>query len=100
MRENMNHRQQIERLQEEIKQHQKAMDGCHHEWGEGKYDAEPIKVPYGYKNVGKGSDIWFEPEGYRDSTKDRWSRECKKCGKIEYTYTQEPVIVGHKPYFK
>lgn len=101
MRESMNHRQQIENLQKEIKQHQQAIDDCwHKEWSDPKYDPEPIKIPYGYKNVGKGSDIWMEPEGYRDSTKPRWSRECKCCGKIEYTYTQEPVIVGHKPSFK
>lgn len=62
-------------------------------------EAEAIRIPYGLKNVGKGSDIWMEPEGYRDGTKDRWSRECKKCGHIQYTYTQEPIISGHKPKF-
>lgn len=96
----MNHRQKIEQLQRDIIREQQALKDCKHDWSEGKYDPQAIRVPYGQKNVGKGVDIWFEPEGYRDSTKDRWSRECKKCGKIEYTYTQEPVIVGHKPSFK
>lgn len=95
----MNHRRRMERLLAEAKEQQQAMDNCGHEWGEAKYDPEPIRVPYGLKNVGKGVDIWFEPEGYRDSTKDRWSRECIKCGYIQYTYTQEPIISGHKPKF-
>lgn len=95
----MNHRQSIEDLKAAIAVHEKEIAHCHHEWKESKYDAEAIRVPYGLKNVGKGSDIWMEPEGYRDGTKDRWSRECKKCGKIEYTYTQEPIISGHKPKF-
>ena len=28
---------------------------------------------------------------FRDSYKNRWSRICKKCGKIEYTYEQKAV---------
>ena len=99
MKENMNHRQNIEYLKAAISVHEKAIANCSHEWGEARYDPEPIRVPYGHKNAGKGSDIWLEPEGYRDDTKDRWSRECKKCGKIEYAYTQEPVISGYKPKF-
>lgn len=101
MRENVNHRQQIESLQKEIKQHQQAIDNCRHgEWSEPKYDPEEYREGYGSKQVGKGSDPWWEPEGYVTKQRDRWSRECKCCGKIEYTYTQEPVIVGHKPSFK
>lgn len=101
MRENINHRRRMERLLEEVRQEQQAMDNCSHgDWTEPIYDPETKRVPYGYKTVGHGSDVWTEPEGYRDETVNRWSRECKKCGKIEYTYTQEPVIVGHKPSFK
>jgi len=95
----MSHRRRMERLLEEARQEQQAMENCGHEWGEVKYDPEEVRVPYGYKTVGQGSDIWTEPEGYRDDTKDRWSRECKKCGKIQYAYTQEPVISGYKPKF-
>lgn len=100
MRENMNHRRRMERLLAEVREEQQAMENCGHDWNDAIYDPEDIRIPYGQKNVGKGVDIWFEPEGYRDGKKDRWSRECKKCGKIEYTYTQEPVIVGHKPSFR
>lgn len=95
----MNHREAIESLNESIQQHEHAMNQCSHEWGNSRYDPETIRVPYGYKNTGKGSDPYFEPEGYRNDTKDRWSRECKKCGKIQYSYHQEPIISGYKPKF-
>jgi hypothetical protein len=101
MRENMNHRRKMERLLEEVRQEQQAMDNCSHgDWTEAKFDPEEIREPYGSRQVGAGSDPYWEPEGYTTKEKPRWSRECKKCGKIEYTYTQDPVIVGHKPSFK
>lgn len=96
----MNHRRRMERLLEEVKQEQHAMDNCDHEWGKAKYDPEEYMKPYGTKQTGSGSDPYWEPEGYTKTEKDRWSRECTKCGKIQYTYTKEPVIVGHKPSFK
>lgn len=64
---------------------------CSHEWGEVKYDPEIKKVPYGYKTITQGSDVWGEPEGYRDVEHKRWSRTCKKCGKVEYTTHRVPV---------
>lgn len=100
MRENMNHRRRMERLLEETRELQQAMDNCAHDWDEAKYDPEEYMKPYGSKQTGKGSDPYWEPEGYTKSEIDRWSRECKKCGKIEYTYAREPIIVGHKPSFK
>lgn len=95
----MNHKKRIEELQAEIKQHQKAIDNCKHEWKDSIYDPETVKAPYGSRQVGKGSDPWWEPGGYRDVQKDRYSRECKHCGKKEYTYTQEPIVTGRKPKF-
>jgi len=97
----MNHRRRMDLLRQEIRDEQQAMDNCSHgDWTEPIYDPETNQVPYSFKTVGQGSDVWMEPDGYKDETKDRWSRECKKCGKIQYTYTQEPVIVGRKPSFK
>lgn len=95
----MNHNEKIAQLQAEIAQHQKAMENCKHDWKDAVYDPETVKEPYGSRQVGKGSDPWWEPEGYRDIQKDRWSRECKCCGKKEYTYTQETVEVKKKPKF-
>ena len=70
---------------------------CRHEWNEIKYDPEIKSEPYGHKTIGHGSDIWLEPEGYHDVKHDRWSRTCKKCGKIEYT--KEQVAVKYEPKF-
>ena len=72
-------------------------NNCNHEWGEIKYDPEIKKEPYGYKSVGHGSDIWVEPEGYHDIEYKRWSRTCKKCGKVEYTKQQ--VAIKFEPKF-
>jgi len=70
---------------------------CQHEWEETKYDPEIKSEPYGCKVVGHGSDIWPEPEGYRDVEHDRWSRTCKKCGKVEYT--KEKKAIKYEPKF-
>lgn len=100
MRENMNHRRRMANLLNEIAEHQAAMDNCSHgDWTEPIYDPEEYREPYGSKQVGAGSDPYLEPEGYTTNEKPRWSRECKKCGKIEYTNAQEPIISGHKPKF-
>ena len=69
----------------------KEQNSCDHEWGEVKYDPKVKKEPYGYRQVAHGRDIWGEPEGYRDVEYKRWSRTCKKCGKVEYTSKQAPV---------
>ena len=70
---------------------------CSHEWDEVKYDPEIKKEPYGCKTVKYGSDIFTEPEGYHDVEHKRWSRTCKKCGKVEYT--KEQVAVKYVPKF-
>lgn len=72
-------------------------DNCTHNWGEVKYDPEIKSEAYGCKVVGKGSDIWCEPEGYRDVEHSRWSRTCTKCGKVQYT--KEQVAVKFEPKF-
>lgn len=95
----MNNQQKINQLKAEIKRLEKETANCNHEWADVIYDPETTKEPYGNRQVGKGSDPWWEPEGYRDVQKPRWSRECKCCGKKEYTYTQEPIVIGNKPKF-
>lgn len=101
MRENMNRRHKIDHLLEEVKREQQIIDNCpHNEWTYPIYDPEDTLVPYGNKQTGAGSDPYWEPEGYTTKQKPRWSRECTKCGKIQYTYTQEPVVTGYKPSFK
>lgn len=85
---------EYERKLSELKAEQ---NNCIHEWGEVKYDPEIKKEPYGYKTVSHGSDVYSEPEGYKDVEYKRWSRTCKKCGKVEYT--KEQVAVKYVPKF-
>lgn len=70
---------------------------CNHEWDAVKYDPEIKKEPYGYRKVVTGCHIWGEPVGYRDVEYQRWSRTCKKCGKVEYT--TEQIAVKYEPKF-
>ena len=75
----------------------REQSNCNHEWEETKYDPEIKSEPYGYKTVSQGSDVWGEPEGYHDVEHQRWSRTCKKCGKVEYT--TKLVAVSYEPKF-
>lgn len=89
----------IRDLQRQIEADQSKISNCKHTWCEAYYDPETTKEPYGYRTEKQGSDVWGMPEGYRDVTKDRWSRKCTKCGHVEHTYTQEAVIKEYKPKF-
>jgi hypothetical protein len=75
------------------------MSACHHEFAEAVYDPTTTSVPYGSQLVRMGSDSYYEPQGYEQKSVARWSRTCKKCGKVEYTEKQEPIIVGSRPKF-
>lgn len=70
---------------------------CNHEWGEVKYDPEIKKEPYGCEMVTQGSDVWWRPKGYHNVEHKRWSRTCKKCGKVEYT--KEQIATKYEPKF-
>ncbi len=89
----------IKSLQQQIEAEQRKIDNCKHNFGEAFYDAETVLEPYGYKMVGQGSDVWHEPQGYREVKKDRWTRKCKTCGFEQHTYTKKPVITDYKPDF-
>lgn len=86
-----------EELERELASINNQMRDCDHEYGETQYDPETVKVPYGYKTIKQGSDVWSEPEGYRDEKRDRWSQTCKKCGHKRYTTKTVPTAV--KPVF-
>ncbi|MFA6569684.1 MAG: hypothetical protein WCT77_00400 [Bacteroidota bacterium] len=95
----MNDREKIEQLKREIAQSESKMANCKHDFATPIYDAETVKEGYGSVQDGAGSDPHWSYAGYRDVQKDRWSRECKICGKKEYTYKQEPVIKNYEPKF-
>lgn len=69
---------------------------CHHEWGEVKYDPEVTQEPI-YETRWQGVDCWPELVGSRPVRTPRWSRTCKKCGKVEYT--KEQVATHYEPKF-
>lgn len=71
-------------------------NACRHEWGETKYDPEEISEPI-YETRWQGVDCFPELVGTRPVKKDRWSRTCKKCGKVEYT--KERIAVKYEPKF-
>lgn len=75
----------------------KEQSHCVHDWAEPKYDPEIKKEPYGHEMITQGSDVWWRPTGYRDVEYERWSRTCKKCGKVEYT--KETTVVKTAPKF-
>lgn len=95
----MNERLRQEQLRMELAQSEARMKKCIHVFDEPIFDPETVKEGYGSVQDGAGSDPHWSYAGYHDVLKPRWSRECKLCGKIEYTYEQEPVITGHKPKF-
>lgn len=72
---------------------------CCHEWEASIYNPEIKYVPYGIKIIGYAGNMWSEPEGYREEKIPRWSRRCKKCGKVEYTYKKKPVISCYEADF-
>ena len=95
----MNEREIQEQLKREIAQSENRMANCKHDFATPIYDAEEVMVQddrTGYET--HGVDRWPVPSFHKEK-KDRWSRECKECGKIEYTYKQEPVIKNYEPKF-
>lgn len=89
----------IKQLQSLIEEEKKKIANCHHIFGKAFSNPEIVKEGYGIKNVGQGSDIWLDFEGYRDVSKPRWTRICTQCGKEEHTYTMKPIITGSEPNF-
>lgn len=69
---------------------------CNHEWGEVEYDPEIKRIPV-YKDRFFGSDYIPELIGFEGKIVDRWSRTCKKCGKVEHT--KELVATKYEPKF-
>lgn len=97
----MNDRLHNLEIEYQRKKHQieKEQFSCNHCWSQPQYDPEIQKKPTGYEIVAQGSDIYTIPCQYSNVQVPRWSRVCKKCGKVEYTYTTQPIIVGHEPKF-
>jgi hypothetical protein len=92
--------QEISDLQNRIKSLQVQVDSCPHiEITEPVFDPETVKEPYEAGMIQQGVDFWPDVR-YRDKVVDRWSKTCKRCGKVFYTYKQKPVISKFEPDFK
>lgn len=89
----------IKELQEQIAIEQRKISNCKHVFGDSYYNPYTVSEPYGSRLVGQGSDAWFEAVGHTEVSKPRWSRTCTKCGSVQHTETQEPIITGYKPKF-
>lgn len=89
----------IRELQRQIEAENRRISNCRHSWGEAYNNPETTREPYGSVMITQGSDCWYEPQGYEDVTKPRWTRKCSECGKEEHTYKQKPVIESYKPDF-
>lgn len=76
--------------QEELSTLLREQSFCNHIWGETKYDPEIVNEPK-YETKFQGSDCYPELVGYTMRKVDRWSKTCKKCGKVKYTKEQMPV---------
>jgi len=95
----MNSSNRISDLRKQIEAEESKIKSCVHVFKDPVFDPETIKVQddrAGYET--HGVDRWPVPS-YHDETKNRWSRECNKCGLKQYTYTQEPVVSAYKPKF-
>ena len=95
----MNKHEEIKNLQSKIDSLKADIRNCKHIWKDSKYDPETVREGYGSNMIANGSDVHYEYAGYHDVKKDRWSRECKTCGHVEYTNKQEPIVTGLKPKF-
>lgn len=90
----------IKQLNEEIQNELKKIKSCRHDFDKPFSNPEKVMEPYGYRMVGMGSDVWYEPDGVREISKPRWTRICKICGLEEHTSISEPIISEYKPKFK
>jgi len=86
-------KREYERKLSELKMEQ---DNCYHNWDEAKYDPEEVQEPV-YETQWQGVDCYPVLVGAKTVKKDRWSRTCKKCGKVEYT--KEQVAIKYIPKF-
>lgn len=85
-----------QRYEQELNELHREQSNCVHDWDEVIYDPEIIQEPI-YETHWQGVGCWPCVVGHRQRMEDRWSRTCKKCGKVEYT--KERVAVAYKPKF-
>lgn len=90
----------IKDLQRQIEEERRKIANCKHDFNKSFYNPETVKEVSSYKMVAQGSDVWSEPDSYKETQKPRWTRKCKHCGLEQHTYKQSPIISGFEPSFE
>jgi hypothetical protein len=90
--------QKVERLTQELREYQKQIDSCHHEFSQPTHATRKFTEPVFNHYEPHGSDP--EPVyDYIPRTEHGWKRECTRCGYSEYTAKTKPIVTGHEPDF-
>lgn len=69
---------------------------CCHSWGPTIHDPEIVNEPI-FETRWQGVDCYPVQVSSRLVKHDRWSRTCRKCGKVEYT--KDVVATAFAPKF-
>ncbi len=91
--------ERIKQLLSQVAEEEERIARCSHEFNAPFYNPEIRNIPYGIKLVHQGSDVWSEPEGYKEKEIDRWTRVCKNCGFEQHTYKEKVIVEKKAPDF-
>lgn len=69
---------------------------CSHHWKPVQFDPEIVNEPI-FETKWQGVDCFPVQVSSRIVKRDRWSRTCSKCGKVEYT--KDVVATAFAPKF-
>lgn len=97
----MNNQQHIDQLKKEIEFNKEQMKNCHHDFKSPIFDPESytdFEIDWARGLQPCGSDPYYLEIPVKKQ-KPRWSRECKKCGYKQYTYTQKTIEIKKEPDF-
>lgn len=98
----MNNREKINELKKEIESNKQQMRSCDHDFKVPIYDPEEytnFEIDWARGLQPCGSDPYYLQIPVK-KFKQRWSRECKKCGYKQYTYAEKLVEIKKVPDFK
>ena len=76
------------------------VDNCRHQYTPPVYDPirhEAYTIPRDEPGT-MGVD-WRGPIHVDAKIEERWRRECKLCGEVEYTNKSHPIVERHEPDF-
>jgi ribosomal protein L37AE/L43A len=90
----------IRDLEKQLEEERKRIRNCKHIFAKPYYNPDTIMEGYGSKQVGAGSDPYWEFEGYRPVENPRWTRKCTICGFEQHTRIQKQIIIGQEPNFE